>query len=1167
MRLSKIKLAGFKSFVEPTTIHMPGNLVGIVGPNGCGKSNVIDAVRWVMGESSAKHLRGDSMDDVIFSGSSTRKPVGAATIELFFDNSDGSIAGPYASYAEISVKRTVTRDGHSAYFLNNTRCRRKDITSLFLGTGLGPRSYAIIEQGMISRLIEARPEDMRTYLEEAAGISKYKARRKETENRIKHTRENLERLDDLRDEVEKQIKHLQRQAKTAERYKTYKQDERRLEAELLAVRLQDLDSDLNGESRGLARHENALEAAIAAQRAVESQIESSREAQIEASDAFNEAQGQHYAVQGEIARLEQSIDHAKELRKRQQHDLAQAEEQLAEIATEIAKDREELEQLDLRLERLTPDLQTARESESQASESLAQAESVLSSWQDSWQQFTLEANEVQQTCHVERSRIEHLDTQLSRLVRQRDTLNAEQDEISLSALEERLADDLKKDAHTRERVQQLDSRLEELHGKLEVLREQDRRVSGHLEEVRQDLEARRGRLMTIEALQEAALGRDKTATNAWLDKAGLEDNERLAQRLRVHDDWTLAAETVLGPFLQAVCVPGSKPHLENLPASADLTLLENELPAGYEDSAPEGSLLAFVERAGSAAPILAAVRVADSLEAAFEQLDTLSPGGSVVTRDGVWLGPGWARVKRAKESEEGVIAREQDIRQLQEEIRDFEQRVARLDKARRDTRHQLEQLEHNRSKVQAGVGESHQANADAAAALAATRQEVERSQQRLANIRQESTTIRDEIESVEQFLRKGRAKLEQGVGEMARNEEQRDALQGQKAELHAELERARDAAHQERANVQQIAIEFESRRSSRDSANTTLSRISAQREALALRVETIGRQLIDGESPLEGSESELAAQLARKIDADKALGERQRALETADGSLRANEGRRMECEQAVSECRELVDAERMRVRELEVRREGIAEQFQTTGQNLAEITQALPEDADAESWADKLERMRRKIDRLGPINLAAINEFEEQTERKNYLDEQHQDLVTALETLEKAIRKIDRETRTRFRETFDKVNAGMKRIFPRLFGGGHAYLSLEGDDVLSAGVTVMAQPPGKRNSHIHLLSGGEKALTAVALVFSIFELNPAPFCLLDEVDAPLDDNNVSRFCEIVKEMSSRVQFMFITHNKVTMEMASQLTGVTMNEPGVSRLVTVDIDSAVKLAAS
>ncbi len=465
------------------------------------------------------------------------------------------------------------------------------------------------------------------------------------------------------------------------------------------------------------------------------------------------------------------------------------------------------------------------------------------------------------------------------------------------------------------------------------------------------------------------------------------------------------------------------------------------------------------------------------------------------------------------------------------------------------------------------MGEAHEANVQAGAELGATRQEVERSQHRLAAIRQESTGVRSEIEDLEEQLRESRAKLEQGVATMAGHEDQRETLKAQRAELDDELARARGTAGEERALVQKMAIEFESRRSTRDSANTTLSRISAQREILANRVENLGRQLIDSEKPLADAEARLEAQLAQKIDSDKTLSSRQRALEEADAALRVNESRRLQCEQAVTECREITDAERMRVREFEVRRESIAEQFQATGRNLDEVMAGLPAEAEPDEWADQLERLRARINRLGAINLAAIDEFEEQSERKAYLDEQHTDLITALETLEKAIRKIDRETRTRFRETFDKVNAGMKRIFPRLFGGGHAYLSLEGEDVLSAGVTVMAQPPGKRNSHIHLLSGGEKALTAVALVFSIFELNPAPFCLLDEVDAPLDDNNVGRFCEIVKEMSARVQFMFITHNKVTMEMASQLMGVTMNEPGVSRLVTVDIDAAVQLAAS
>ena len=1163
MRLSKIKLAGFKSFVDPTSIHFPSNLIGIVGPNGCGKSNVIDAIRWVMGETSAKHLRGDSMADVIFNGSSSRKPVGTASIELYFDNSDGTVGGQYADYNELCIKRAVSRDGTSQYFLNNVRCRRKDITGIFLGTGLGPRSYAIIEQGMISRLIEAKPDEMRVYLEEAAGISKYKERRRETENRIRRTRDNLDRLHDLRDEVEKQIKHLQRQKRQAERYTELKQEERVLESELLAIRLTEMQHDLDRHKTQFSQSQTTLESAIADQRGIEAGIESAREKHAEANDLFQSKQTRMYALQAEIAQQEQSIKHGRETRERQLEDLTQAENQLSQVILEIDQDKAQLEELNSSLELLAPDLQRAKEAEQASAEKLGSVEEAVEQWQKTWHDFTLETKEFQRISHVEAARIEQLETRMTRLEARDDQLTTESDGISLTECEEQLVVQTRCENDARLASDSFAKSLGDIDAEIGQLREQEQSLGANLENVRADLESRRGRMETLEALQEAAFGTDHDAVNEWVTREQLSDRPRLAQQLAVEKPWEQAVETVLGDFLQAICVTRFDEHLSH-PPQGDVVMLNSTGPA---PEAMPGSLLERVSRAGSAAGILGRVQTAETLAAALMIRDRLGPDESVITPDGIWLGQGWIRINRGQYEAGGLISREQDIRELRDQVRDYEQQVIRIEKDRRDARKRLQELESNRAETNRQHNQASGSLAEASTLLSGLRQELTRAKDRLLLLQNDGQQVRDEIETLRANILESRAKLAHAAEGIERTDRRRPELELQRDELQNELETAKEFARRDREQVAAINVEFESRRASRESADTTLSRVRSQSEHLQNRVSDLNELVQESQAPLVKMQEDLDQQLTLQIDVERDLAEQRRSLDAADFNLRELESQRSASETAVGAAREACDQLRMEVREIEVRREGLVEQFSRLGQELDTVVESLPEDVELAAWEQRLDAVRTRIERMGAINLAAIDEFKEQTERMEYLDAQFEDLTSALDTLEGAIRKIDRETRTRFKETFDNVNLGMQRLFPKLFGGGHAYLSLDGEDLLNSGVTVMARPPGKRNSTIHLLSGGEKALTAVSLVFAIFELNPAPFCLLDEVDAPLDDANVNRFCEIVREMSESVQFLCITHNKTTMEMVSQLTGVTMNEPGVSRLVSVDIDEAVKLAAS
>ncbi len=1169
MRLSKIKLAGFKSFVDPTTITFPSSLVGVVGPNGCGKSNVIDAVRWVMGESSASRLRGDSITDVIFNGSSSRKPVGAASVELLFDNSNTTLEGQYAKYAEISIRREVSRDGISNYFLNGTRCRRKDITGVFLGTGLGPRSYSIIEQGMISRLIEAKPEEMRVFLEEAAGISKYKERRRETSNRIKHTKENLDRLLDVLDEVEKQIKHLDRQARTAERYGRYKDDERKTSAELLALRAQDIDLRAGEASTALAERKTSLEAAIAKQRSLEAALEETRSRQSEASDDFNVVQGRYYKVGSEIARLEQSIDHARELRERQEKDLEQALLGAKEIAEHIDQDQNEIEQLELTLSELVPGLEQARQSERASSDSLQRAEESLADWQKQWDMLSEKHNEALQQRNVENTRAEQIESRLQSFSDRRKKLESAQSVANPDDLQSKHDNLTEQELRKRQARNEFDRHLADIAEKIRKLREQDEKLTRLVDERRATLLDSQGKYASLEALQNAAIGGGDDSIKHWLKGAGLDGNRRVAQALKVADGWEKAVETVLGDYLQAVCVSDITPVTESIGRlrTGNVTVFR-EQAKGEITRSTDNALAAKVTAAPAAVEeILSGVRVADSLSNALAIRESLADGESVVTEDGIWLAKNWLRVSRDTDGKAGVLAREHAMRRLKSEIRESQARFESARKLQKDGRTRLTQLEERRETVQQDATSLLNEYSEVKAALESARYRVDQTNARKVALAEEAGELDSEQISAEEQLRESKRMAGMATDSLETLNAEKVNLEAQRDELRAELQRVRARAEEDRQAVQNIAIQFESRRTSKESAAQNLERMQSQLRQFQSREQQIRDQLDGSLSPLADSKKRLEEQLDARIGVEEELAVARKKVEKVESELTELDKTRVQIEQAVDAARVMVSEAEMAVQELRVRREGFAEQLAQTDFECEALLAEIDADAEIDLWEEKLEKVRRRIDRLGPINLAAIDEFKEQSERKEYLDSQLADLNDALATLEGAIRKIDRETRTRFRETYNNVNDGFKRLFPKLFGGGHAYLELTGDDLLSAGITVMARPPGKRNSTIHLLSGGEKALAAVAMVFAIFELNPAPFCMLDEVDAPLDDANVARFCDIVKEMSDKVQFVFITHNKVTMELARQLSGVTMQEPGVSRLVSVDLDVAVKMAAN
>lgn len=1159
MRLKCIKLAGFKSFVDPTTVNFPSNMSAVVGPNGCGKSNIIDAVRWVMGESSAKNLRGESMTDVIFNGSNTRKPVAQASIELIFDNSDNSLVGEYAAFAEISIRRRVSRDGQNTYFLNGTKCRRRDITDIFLGTGLGPRSYSIIEQGMISKLIEAKPEDLRNFIEEAAGISKYKERRRETENRIRRTHENLARLTDLREELERQLDRLHRQAQAAEKYQEYKAEERQLKAQLSALKWQALNEQVGQREGVIGSQEVAFEALVAEQRNADAAIERLRDGHHELSERFNLVQGRFYSVGGDIARVEQSIQHGQQRQRQLQDDLRDAERARQETESHLGHDRTLLATLGEEMDMLIPEQELSAAAAEEASAQLEEAEAGMQGWQERWDVFNQRSAEPRRQAEVQQARIQQLEQSLERVLERERRLADERTQLAADPESAAILELNEQAAAGELELETLQAAEEALVERLEQLRDELQRASQAQQQAQGELQRLNGRIASLEALQQAALD-PGAGTADWLREHGLDQRPRLAEGLRVEAGWELAVETVLGADLQAVQLDDFQGLDLAGFSQGDLRLVA----AGQGGARIAGSLLDKVESRLDLAPWLGRVRPVESLDEALAGRAVLAADESLISRDGYWVGRNFLRVRRASEAESGLLARGQELERLHAERDEREATLERLDEALQTLRDQQRQQEETREQQRRQVQDEARRLSEVKARLSAQQARVEQLNLRRQRLEAELAELDEQRALEHEQLGEARLVLQDALDAMATDTEQRERLLAERDDLRERLDRIRQEARQHKDQAHQLAVRLGSLRAQHDSTRQALERLSQQFERLEERREQLSLNLEEGAAPLEELRMKLEELLERRMAVEDELKLARLALEDADRELRDAEKRRTQAEQQSQLLRGQLEQQRMEWQALTVRRKALQDQLLEDGYDLHGVLATLPEGASEPAWDEELERLAARIQRLGPINLAAIDEYQQQSERKRYLDAQNDDLVEALDTLENVIRKIDKETRNRFKETFDQINAGLQALFPKVFGGGHAYLELTGEDLLDTGVAIMARPPGKKNSTIHLLSGGEKALTALALVFAIFQLNPAPFCMLDEVDAPLDDANVGRYARLVKEMSEKVQFIYITHNKIAMEMADQLMGVTMHEPGCSRLVAVDVEEALSL---
>ncbi len=1161
MRLTSIKLAGFKSFVDPTTIPIPAQLTGVVGPNGCGKSNVIDAVRWVLGESSAKHLRGESMQDVIFNGSSARKPVSRASVELIFDNSLGKAAGQWSQYAEISVKRVLTRNGDSSYYINNLHVRRRDVSDLFMGTGLGARAYAIIEQGMISRVIEAKPEELRAYLEEAAGISKYKERRKETESRLKDARDNLSRVADIRQELDKQIEKLASQAEVAKQYKALQEQLSASQHMLWYVKKRDAQSARSKLARDLGEANNRLEAETARLREIEAGLETTRNAHYSAQDQFNVLQGEYYAAQSEVSRIEQALAHLRATRERMAHQQADLESRNQSLFERIANATAEKTEQIARLSNLSDLISQAEarfamassqhlpEKEDalrQAQQSVSEAQSALSLSEQNKQLDEAHLGHARRTLQQLQERKSRLDKELTQLPRP-DATALSSREAELDSLVAILDDARAGLEHGEMALPALDA------ARSAVLRS--------LDETRRELHKVEAELAALQKMQESLKADEKLGH--WLSAQNLETAARLWQGLEVQAGWESAVEAVLRERLQAIDSQVQDAWLDVAPPARVSIYARSETAL----DAPEGSLLAKLTAktthlAGVLDDWLANVQTAETVQEALDRQAKLAAGQCLVTPQGHVFTRYSVSFHGPHTAVESVMARSRDMQKLNARLIELKQQLSAQEQSHQDAQANYQSAQQNLAQLRQQANQSQSRHQTA-------QMEVLRLQQAFERVSQRREQIENELAEIEGSLA---AEQEDVLATEERLHNHRSEIDFARERVY-EVRQARDiadrAVHEARELQRDAERSLQETRFIETTASNKIKELSSLLLALDEEKTLVAESLASLQQEMFGLddasiEGGLQNALANRVAREEAVSVARNQLEEMTNRLRHEEESRIQCEQGLNPLRERMEQLRLKDQELLLTETQFEENLvqAQSDQNALQLAyeQTNPRTGGLQS---DINRCTAGIAALGAVNLAALEELTEAQERGTYLANQHADLLEATNTLEAAIRKIDQETRDLLKATFDTVNGNLGELFPQFFGGGRAELVLTGEELLDAGVQIIAQPPGKKNSSIHLLSGGEKALTALSLVFSLFKLNPAPFCLLDEVDAPLDDSNTARYAEMVKRMSAETQFLFITHNRITMEAAQHLAGVTMNEPGVSRLVAVDVQEALR----
>jgi chromosome segregation protein len=1168
VRLTSIKLAGFKSFVDPTNFAVPGQLVGIVGPNGCGKSNIIDAVRWVLGESRASELRGESMQDVIFNGSTARKQASRASVELVFDNSAGRAAGQWSQYAEIAVKRVLTRDGTSSYYINNLPARRRDIQDIFLGTGLGPRAYAIIGQGMISRIIEAKPEELRVFLEEAAGVSKYKERRRETENRLQDTRENLTRVEDILRELGTNLEKLETQAVVANRFKDLQRDGEEKQQLLWLLRKNEAQNEQERQQRAIESAQVDLEAQMARLRGSEADLETLRAAHYAATDAVQSAQSAMYEANSEVSRLEAEIRYVVESRNRVQAQLAALTSQREQWQARSAQSEEALA---LAEEELIIAEERAATAQDQAAEQNDALPALESGWRDAQNLLNEQRSEiaqVEQSLKLEAAHQRNADQALQQLQQRQERLQGEArgldkpDEAELEMLRADLAEQ-------QAMLEDAQAELADAQERLPRLEAERAGAQARVQSEAATMAQLEARLTALKQLQESVQTEGKV--QPWLDKHELAQLPRLWKKLHIEPGWENALESVLRERLAALEISNLdwvKAFASDAPPAK--LAFYSPPPAARPIEAPAQlrpllSLLR-IDDPGLRAVLqewLGQVFVADDLTQAMISRAQLPEGASIVVKAGHQVTRVGVQLYAADSEQAGLLARQQEIENLGKQLRAqvllSDEAKASAVRAEAAYSQAAQSLTEVRARAERATQRVHALQMD----VLKLTQAYERYNARSTQIDEELSEIAAQIEEQVALRAESEANFEQSDARLAELQATFEDGQLEFESLDSKLSEARNRARELERLAQEASYAQKGILSKIDEHRRNIQTAREQAERLVVSIEQAQAEL--AQITEQTVENGLQDALELRAEKEEILGAARIELDALTQKLRQSDEERLAAERGLQPLRDRITELQLKEQAARLNREQFVEQLTAAEVDEEALSAKLTPDMKPSYLQGEVTRINNAINALGPVNMAALEELETARERKVFLDAQSADLNDAIDTLEGAIRKIDEETRVLLQGTFDEVNKHFGELFPMLFGGGQAKLMMTGDEILDAGVQVMAQPPGKKNSTIHLLSGGEKALTAIALVFGMFQLNPAPFCLLDEVDAPLDDANTERYAKMVARMSDRTQFVFISHNKIAMEMANQLIGVTMQEQGVSRIVAVDMESAINLA--
>ncbi len=1167
MRLKQINLAGFKSFVDSTKIPFEQQMTAIVGPNGCGKSNIIDAVRWVLGESSAKNLRGDTMTDVIFNGANSRKPVGQASVELIFDNTQGRLKGSMADRSQVSIRRTVNRDSINTYYLNSAKCRRKDITDIFLGTGLGPRSYAIIEQGTISRLIESKPQDLRIFIEEAAGISKYKERRRETETRIRHTRENLARLADIRSELSLQVDKLHQQAEAAKRFKTLKTSERKYKAELAVFRWQHFSSKNELILQDVGQAQLQIEQLILSDKQNDISLFQLKQKNSLEGESLSDLQNNKLELTQGIAKIEQNIKHAQQENIKLASELAANKQQYQTLLTASKQTIVDQQQVNVQLAQERPKLELVEMDIDSAQKNLSILMDKQQDCQQRWDNFNnTQRDKVQQLSMIE-IELSSIKTTIQNTKQRKDEIDSlitENEQVCSSNSPDELNSQLLKE---NDQLIQLNAQTTDIERQIDQDENTLAQEVKHLAQQQGIKHALQQNLIQLKST--ASLPADWLVRQTqWLKEKNITVDGAFHEQIIVEDKWQLACEQVLSVYLTAQVV-------DVLPTELSLStvfLIKREVKKDQVNNqvndpikVKTDTLAEQVKGNHAFIEVLNQIYLAENLEQAHQLLLSLSQECSVICPDGTWLSHHFLR-KGAIEASEQVLQRSSNIKKIAVDIVELERKCQQSQLQESDTRQKLAELKLKK------VAMNKQQQIKQLLCQQLSQEKALKEQEHQQQIKQKKL-LTSQLVTIEQQLKQQQYLLSQCIEQQARAIEDRSSYQ-QDEKLIEEREQVQQqmqtcqlqsqALHNDRHH---LALKVEQAKHSEKQIGELIIKNADVINRLEQKTSSLHRQIQQNEPQLADNKQTLQMWLTQISSVDDKLITINQEQSNAAEKIKRIDNNKKENLREIDKLKERLNTQNLEAQNYKLRADSALEQLKEQQQNVKDVQANISEQVKEGVWQAHIIRLAKDINRLGAINLAAINEYESQVARKNHLDQQNDDLTTAINTLESAIAKIDKESRQKFQITFDLVNKDLKALFPKVFGGGSAYLELTGDDLLDTGVSIMARPPGKKNSTIHQLSGGEKALTALSLVFAIFRLNPAPFCMLDEVDAPLDDANVERFCNLVREMSQTVQFIYISHNKIAMEMASHLTGVTMFEPGVSRMVAVDIDEAVAMAES